>query len=355
LLSRLSQHGSFLENNLSHYFSPNTHLLGEALALHALGLLFENARWRRTGDAIMRREIERQVHADGSHVEQSSYYHVYALDMFRLHAALSQPDQAYLDKLARMTEYLDALLGPSRRLPLLGDDDGGRLVHPFCKREHPGLENNPQSRLFPDAGIAVMIGGENHIIVDAGPFGPWRSGHSHADTLSLIVRSGDEEIFIDPGTYTYTGPERDWFRSTAAHNTVRIDGLDQAVPAGAFAWRKPPEARILSWATGDALDLLHAECRYFGFTHRRHVEFQKPDLILIADEIHGLPGEHDIEQFWHLGSLEVQSRLTLPDGAELFDGWRSCAYGEKHPSPLLRVHRHTALPIQLTARIDLSR
>ena len=59
-------------------------------------------------------------------------------------------------------------------------------------------------------------------------------GHSHADTLSLVLRQGQEQILIDPGTYTYVADPlwRDRFRGTAAHNTVRIDGLDQGIPSG---------------------------------------------------------------------------------------------------------------------------
>ncbi len=41
-LTALYRHGRHLYENLSVYFSPNTHLLGEAVALHALGALFPN-------------------------------------------------------------------------------------------------------------------------------------------------------------------------------------------------------------------------------------------------------------------------------------------------------------------------
>ena len=393
-LTRLYQHGCFLENNLSYYFSPNTHLLGEALALHALGvLLAPGDLWEQLGADVMRDQMARQVHADGSHVEQSTYYHVYALDMFLLHAALRKPDRAYLDKLERMADYLHASLGPARRLTFLGDDDGGRLFHPYGQRDrfgrasiatasvlldrrdwrseaqdvHPhaawwlgaaAAVNDPRagkwgSRLFPDAGVAVMVAGDNHIIVDAGSFGPWRAGHSHADTLSIAIRSGDEEILDDPGTYAYVGDERDWFRGTGAHNTIRIDGLDQASPAGAFGWTNPPEVNILSWTTNAECDALEAECRYAGFVHRRRVEFQKPDQVLVVDEIYGPAGEHDVEQLWHLGSIDARCRLIVGEGAEVVDSWRSSVFGEKHRVPLLVVRRRCVLPLRLEARICL--
>jgi uncharacterized heparinase superfamily protein len=83
-----------------------------------------------------------------------------------------------------------------------------------------------------------MTCGDTHAMIDAGPFGALHAGHSHSDTLSMVLRSGNADILIDPGTYTYTGePEwRDWFRGTRAHNTICIDGRDQAVPRGPFRW-----------------------------------------------------------------------------------------------------------------------
>jgi len=398
-LRQLYWHAWHIENNLSYYFSPNTHLLGEAVALHALGLFFTGlpraARWEQLGARVTRDQMERQVHADGSHFEQSTYYHVYALDLFLFHAILAKPDTPYMNKLERMAEYLHALLGPARTLAFIGDDDGGRFFHPYGRRDQFGRasmatasavldrsdwvfdaedlppqsvwwlgpsvlqrksgEGKWASRLFSDAGLAAMTAGANHALLDAGPFGPWGAGHSHADTLSIVVRSGDQGILIDPGTFTYVGEEkwRNWFRGTHAHNTIVIDGRDQAIAAGPFRWATRPEVNIQSWKTNAGRDLLEAECSYAGFTHRRRVEFQKPDVILITDEIDGPPGEHDVEQLWHLGSLEAKSRLMLPDDAELIEGWRSDTFGEKHPAPVVRVRQRCALPVRLQAKITL--
>src|SRR5438552_1767240 len=72
-LTALYPHGAHLAANLSSYFSPNTHLLGEAVALHAVGRLFRIGDWERTGATVVRQELARQVREDGSHFEQSTY------------------------------------------------------------------------------------------------------------------------------------------------------------------------------------------------------------------------------------------------------------------------------------------
>jgi hypothetical protein len=93
LRTGLYRHGRHLEENLSIYFSRNTHLLGEAVALHALGTSYPDwpraVRWRQMGGEILAREIDYQVLADGADFEQSSYYHIYALDMFLFHWLLA--------------------------------------------------------------------------------------------------------------------------------------------------------------------------------------------------------------------------------------------------------------------------
>ncbi len=371
MLEGLYRHGHHLAVNLSVYFSPNTHLLGEAVALHALGRMFRETAWEAKGAQTVAEQMARQIRADGSHFEQSTYYHVYALDMFLFHARLAPVSDAYRASLMRMAEYLDALMGPSRSLPFLGDDDGGRFFYPYGSRPQFGratlescghsMETPPISRWFPDAGIAVMVSGDTQVIADAGPFGPFRSGHSHADTLSLVVRRGEQDlldILIDPGTFTYTDPKwRDWFRGTAAHNTVRIDRLDQATPSGPFGWTDPPRVTAHRWHSDPEMDELDATCSYRSFRHRRRLRLLKAGLLLIVDEIDGQPPAHErtheIEQFWHLGPNAPRSSLVLEDPVEIHEGWSSPVFLQKVPATVLCVRRNTTLPCRLAAGILL--
>jgi len=413
LLESLYQHGCYLEPNLSLYFSPNTHLLGEALALEALGVLYPGfppaQRWKQTGARLMDQELDRQVRTDGSHFEQSSYYQVYALDFFLLHRLLSGAEPARDQKLQRMAEFLESLMGPSRRLPLLGDDDGGRVFGLPYGYSEPGratlataanllgqdLEfhkdemaeqaawwlgpeivdrteattgGNEHSELYADAGIAVMQAAGIQVLIDGGGFGAGTAGHSHSDTLSLIIRAAKEEILIDPGTYTYVSDARwrNWFRGSSAHNTIRINGRDQAIPVHAFRWVELPEVKLLAWEATTEQDYFDGVCRYGGFEHRRRVVLLRRDLVmLVLDEIQGSPGEHLVEQFWHFAlppqkvadrryrigqehhfwfSVAAGGQVEVTEGGE--QGWRSPALGLKEPAPVLRVHNTCELPVR---------
>ena len=64
------------------------------------------------------------------------------------------------------------------------------------------------------------------------------AAHGHADALSFTLRVGGRDVFVDPGTFDYfTYPEwRTYFRTTASHNTLEIDGRDQSAMLGPFLW-----------------------------------------------------------------------------------------------------------------------
>ena len=344
----LYQHAAYLEHNLSTYFSPNTHLVGEGVALYALGLKFPDSPWRALGERIVTEELARQVQDDGSHFEQSTYYHVYALDFFLLYDHLAGHPASFREKLEKMAHYLAAITTPGGTLPLLGDDDGGRLIW-----TRPLAPPPPGAEFFPNAGILAITRDGLHILIDAGPFGPGGAGHSHADTLSLVVTRGNDEILIDPGTYTYVADakQRDAFRGTAFHNTIRIDGRDQADPVKPFRWENKPDVRVREHIEEEDRIYLDAECRYSGFVHRRRFLLVRSDALLILDEIQGPPGEHLIEQFWHLGDGAAGVPMLFAGLGEpkRESGWRSCILGEKRPAPVLTLSATRTLPAYCAA------
>lgn len=414
LLNELYRHGVYLEHNLSVYFSPNTHLLGEAVVLHALGVLFpgwpRSGTWQSLGGRIVAEQIRKQVRADGSHFEQSSAYHIYATDLFLFHALLERTGEGYLDKLRRMASYLAALSSTDGMIPLLGDDDGGRLFHPYGSRRRfgaatlatccvffgnddwpyrpsdleeqaawwcgekaflsrPGHPERSEARLFPDAGVAILSSAPAHIAIDTRAFGHANAGHSHAHALQVVCRRQNRDILIDPGTYTYVG-EPEWrarFRGTAFHNTLRVDGLDQATGSGPFRWTNKPFSEVLRWSRNEDWCLLDAACTFHGFRHRRLLLWMpRREMLAVVDEVEQVGGidrqTHGIEQFWHCGGdvtrlskgsyrIGAESLLVVSpaSAATVTEGWQSEVPGNKIPRPVIVIERKTSLPTVLGA------
>jgi hypothetical protein len=398
-LTSLYQHGRYLLANLSVYFSANTHLLGEAVALHALGVLFPTfphaGLWKRRGAQVVEEQLAAQIRPDGSHFEQSTYYHVYAVDFFVLYYLLAGKPAHLEPSLIRMAEYLHWLLGPARRIAYFGDDDGGRLFYPQGKRDEFGratlatcgfLFNREEwigtredlaaqaawllpsnvlsharatsgtpkaSKHFPDSGAIFLQSKELYIQFDAGPLGWAGAGHSHADTLSFVVWRDNELVLTDPGTFTYLGNpvERERFRATASHNTITINGLSQADPAGPFRWTNKPSVELHSFVPAENGGVIDASCEYRGFTHRRRLSLDQ-GRIIVLDEISGPSGEHQVEQLWNLGPAAGQVHFSFSEPAEEIAAEISPSYGLKVAARAIIVKRQGSLPISLAMSLD---
>lgn len=361
-MKALALSGRHIDTFLSTYFSPNTHLLGEAVALFFLGTLFPEfpkaRRWRERGWAIVLDAAKTQVRQDGFYFEQSTYYHVYALDFF-LHARVlaslnGVPIPAEFD--STIVKMLDALclLGRAGVVPSTGDDDGGRLFDPRRNRaqhlldplstgailyqrgdfkflagspreetiwllgttciakfeEVRSYEPSAASTGLRESGLYLMADPDtgHQLVIDAGPQGPGTAGHGHADALSIHLVTGGTTFLLDPGTLEYVGEtfaDRNFFRGTAAHNTLRVDERDQAEGVPPFAWRELPRVSTEQWVPGQRFNLFVG--RHDGYRrlaspvlHERWVFHHKTQFWVVRDVAKG-EGKHQLEVSWHLG------------------------------------------------------
>ena len=359
-LHAIAVSGRHIERYLSTYFSPNTHLLGEAVALFFIGTLcpelHSSARWKQKGWEIVLRESQRQVRSDGFYFEQSTYYHVYALD-FLLHARVlaslnDMPFPPEYDR--RLEQMLDALalLCRAGTPPRWGDDDGGRVFDGQRNRvehlsdplatgavvyergdfkflsgglreetvwllgekgasEFDRLEARPPSMTsaaLPETGLYVMSCAQGRLqaVIDAGPQGALAAGHGHADALSLTLHAAGRELLGDTGTFQYVGPngQRECFRGTAAHNTLQLDRRDQANPQSPFAWERLTQTKAETWVMGQTFDLFVGSHDGYAQSenpaiHQRWVFFRKPKFWLVRDLVLGT-GMHRVDLRWHL-------------------------------------------------------
>jgi uncharacterized heparinase superfamily protein len=360
MLKLLHLHARHLETHLSTYFSPNTHLTGEALGLYYLGTLLPDlrgaGRWRDLGGRVLREQLARQVRPDGVYFEQASQYHRYTVDIYLhfllLGGANGEADDAGLRAtVQRLLDHLLHLAAPDGTIPLIGDDDGGRLTQLDRRgaddvralfataaalfgrgdyayaagddlagmlwtlgadglRRFDAVRAAPPaegSRAFPDGGYFVMRDGwgadASQLVIDCGPHGMMNCGHAHADALAVNVVARGRPLLVDAGTYTYPGSERSAFRHSRAHNTVTVDGESSSAPDGPFTWGHVAGSRQQAWESHAIADFF--EGSHDGYTrladpatHTRAVLFVKQGYWVVRDRL-AAAGQHEVAARWH--------------------------------------------------------
>ena len=351
-----------LETYLSTYFSPNTHLTGEALGLFYIGTLLqefkEAERWRETGKQILLDQLPIHVRPDGVYFEQSSYYHRYTTDIYTHFLILSGANNLNLpaqvgEKLQALLDHLMFITRPDGSTPFFGDDDGGRLLPLYPRPANDsraslsngaGLfgrsdykfvargaaaetlwllgpnalrsfdeveESEPQRRsvAFEDGGYYVMRDGwssdANYLLFDCGPHGTDNCGHAHADALSLELAVAGRTTLVDPGTFTYTGSRelRDWFRSSLAHNTLTIDDRSSSEPAGPFSWQSIATCALNNWISRERFDYVAGQHNGYQrladpVAHDRSILFLKHDYWVMRDRVRS-KSEHRADVWFH--------------------------------------------------------
>jgi hypothetical protein len=306
-----------------------------------------------------------------------------------------------------------------------GDDDGGRLWNPRRNRteqmtdpltlgaamyssefsaarlteEEIWLFGNPaveklaraktspvaRSIAFPDGGLYVLADSQPYpqaMVVDAGPQGTGRSGHGHADALSLRLTMDGRRWLVDSGSGVYISKDpadRNALRGTGAHNTMRVDGVDQAIADEPFSWTHIPTTQVENWVVGKSFTYFVGSHNGYArladpVVHRRHVLKIAGDLWLVRDIALGRT-DHELEIRWHFapdldvrrvasGRVEVSRStsdavsgepglsLIVPEetvwhaATEVSRTLLSPAYGAFQPAPLVRCHARVLLPAE---------
>lgn len=332
-LKSLYNHGRHIEQYLSKYYSPNTHLTGEALGLYYLGTQFpffdRSEKWRRLGEEILFAEIEKQVLNDGVYFEQSTWYQRYTTDFFSHFAVLKALSGQFdvtksevkklEDRLETAFDHLMQITLPDGSTPLIGDDDGGRAL-PLTTAESDDFRgalalgaiiferddqklvagnvseeifwllgpdgvdaydslvaSSPEieSMNFDEGGYSVMRDGweatDNFMLIDCGEVGSLAGGHGHADTLSIVAATHGKALLVDSGTYTYheSSEMRDYFRSSMAHNTLVVDDVSSSLPGKIFNWKTRANATQKKWIANHRFD-------FFEGSHDGYERLESP-------------------------------------------------------------------------------
>jgi hypothetical protein len=416
LRRQVYQHQYFIRKFHSKHSSANNHLIGEMVGLY-IGTVFwpwyeESRSWRTFSKQKLIQEIDSQVEPDGVGRERATEYQLFVLELFIAAGALGHATgdpfpYAYWNRINRMITFVSAISDKQGNIPSFGDGDNAQVISlPQTRAERfralvelgrssetteardvrsvlllwgQAPKEIPLSRpgdtertiqKFSDGGYYVLVsdrGCEDELVIvfDAGPIGlPPLNAHGHADALSFSLTYGGEEFLIDPGTYIYDGPAvwRSYFRGTAAHNTVRIDGEDQSIGCGTFLWREPAHCALEhSKETNEFVEVRGSHDGYSRYmdpvTHRRSLYLLKRFRALNITDTLECHGTHRVEIMFHLSerceirqtdthvfsiskgarriAIELDARLQpeLYCGSErpIF-GWVSHTFGVKHAS-----------------------
>lgn len=366
-LDSVYQHCHFIGGHWSKHSSANNHLIGEAAGLFVASVTWpywpESANWRARAQAVLMEEALKQNYDDGVNKEQAISYQQFVLD-FLLFSGLAARARGtdfssdYWGCLEKMIDFIASAMDVGGHMPMIGDADDGYVSQlspesDFCpyrsllatgavlfnrtdfkakagvfddksrwllgaqaEQVFNGLTGDkkqlPMHDAFAKGGYYILgsdfeTASEIRMLADAGPLGYLSiAAHGHADALALTLSVGGKEFLIDPGTYAYHTQNnwRNYFRGTSAHNTVRVDGLDQSVPGGNFMWLRHAHAECSEWRN-NADEAVFCG-RHDGYqrladpvVHSRKIRLDKRQQSFLITDTLACRQTHTAERFWH--------------------------------------------------------
>ena len=344
----LYQHGWFIYNNLEKSVPySNNHLFSDYSGLIYLALLFGNTKcgkkWKKYVIPEFYEEIRRQILPSGVQYERSVSYHRLMTELASYPCYLLKRTGHYIPvdieyRVRSMYSFIATYTKDNGCAPLIEDNDDGRFL-PFMRRDFrrhdylldpESVENRlitkgvplyryekATSRLYKDAGHAIIRKGEAYLFVTNGGFSKYENDskeqgtHTHNDRLSFELSLGIDDIIVDPGSYVYTSdPEKcNEFHSTRKHNTVVVDGEEQNELSkdNVFLLRKNSLTTSFEFETDGVCSGGYRTLKQ-SMSHNR--EFcLKGDELIVKDKLEKSGGEHNAELSFHL-SPDVTVQAT---------------------------------------------
>lgn len=415
LFGNLFSHGEFIFKNFeNNYEVTSNHYLSNIVGLYFLSTIFAGMpsakEWQGYCRESIINEIETQILEDGVDFESSIPYHRLVLELFLGAARIAEiqrqkfPDRFYA-KLLKMSEFLSNILRPDGLIPVVGDADDGRL-HIFsdyggwnrqdCRHvlapasfmlnkpellkaagpegkweaawwgydvetgeAHHDMELPDSIHHYPNAGISVMRSGNNYMLITNSIVGTKGFGnHKHNDQLSIEFHCDGVPLIIDPGSHVYTSDfeSRNKFRSTAYHNTLQVDGLEQNDfnPEWIFRMFEKADPEHVGFQDYEAyIQYIGRHSAYQRLSHplihTRCLRFLKRQKMLVIMDLVQGEGMHDLRWHFHFApnlklSPMSENMLAIENGKNAFflsyqndmridlqQGWYSPSYGIKRP------------------------
>jgi len=260
-LASLADQAHALTKRLEFHILGN-HLFANGKALVFAGVFFQGAQadfWLNRGLQILDREVPEQFLPDGGHFELSPMYQSTLLwdvcDLVNIAQIFDLPElnarkQSWKKVIERGLDWMHTMSHPDGEIAFFNDAAIG--ISPNFSQlrayaaalgvavelaPHTTDRHLPQVRHLPESGYCRVEMQDQYVaLLDLARVGPdYLPGHAHADTLSFELSLFGERVLVNSGTSCYgNDAERLRQRSTAAHNTVVVNGENSSEVWGGF-------------------------------------------------------------------------------------------------------------------------
>jgi len=402
LSDSLYQHALFIYNNLedTEPYSGN-HYMADLVGLIYICSLLEDKQAKGWYDFALSEfwsEIRKQFLPSGFHYEKSISYHRLMTELVAYTFAFLKRTGEFIPldiepRVGKLFEVIVEFTNENGKAPAIADEDNGRFL-PFATHDFRDYKyltflynylfktnlkiDKHFLKAYQDIGFAVFKDSLFYLFVSNTGIskypenGKWNGTHTHCDLLSFVLSVKGLDFIIDPGTFVYTRDvnRRDEYRSTAKHNTVQIDNIEQ------FTFRRYKPFSMY----GDAIPAMiscngnQIESSYIKnidgkyYNHKR--VFSADDkFIMINDDI-SFAGEHTAKIYFHLAQrVKVTQKdnvfelthgnqmisLSFPDSliGIVIDDTISTSYGVEGPSKTIVLTGDFSNSIVITTKIHI--
>ena len=331
-LKSLAVQARWLSQRIEWHILGN-HLFANAKALVFAGLFFsgkEANRWLRVGLKIIEDELCEQVLPDGGNFERSPMYHALFLEVLLDFINLSRAfpgevseshSNAWVKTAKHMLVWLEVMVHPDGEIAFFNDSAKGIAPSPeelFAYAHRLELNHAFQSFIrvthLADSGYVRVNLNDAVALLDIAPIGPdYLPGHAHADTMSFELSLFGQRVFVNGGTSEYgTGEIRQYERSTAAHNTVEINGKNSSEVWGGFRVAQrayPSNLKIKEHADSSIISCAHDGYRRLRGKPIHHRSWRFSDSSLTVEDCIEGSFDHAFAYFHLHPSLEVSSSI----------------------------------------------
>lgn len=281
---------SFLHKNYEYHLLGN-HLLENAFAMCLGGVFFKNNIWRDKAIKILSEELKEQILEDGAHFELSPMYHniifFRLLELIDWYGEYDQREEDFLavchQKASLMLDWLENIKFDNGDIPLFNDAANGIAYEASFLLDYAkqlGIERADVP--LGDSGYRSFGNELYEIKMDLAQIGAsYQPGHAHADALSFILYNHNVPLFVEQGTSTYQiGERRNLERSTEAHNTVVVNGVNQSEVWDGFRVGKRAVTTIYE-ETSNTYEASHDGYKKYGIIHKRKFILDKKKMKVL--------------------------------------------------------------------------